>query len=217
MSRAARLSAVLVGLAGAAALIAYYVVGYLMITPPVVAATGNSSQASVTMQTVATLGFGPHPDWVSYLIKNPQGKWVHSTVLQVPANALIHVTIYQYDTSTGLRNPFWGQPQGTVGDPTLNGKAFNELNPDLASHTFAIPELGVSVPLDGVSTTAKNPCSVAPCTLKETHNTVVFTFRTGKKGLYRWQCMVPCAAAFILGFGGPMQSLGYMDGLLHVV
>jgi hypothetical protein len=28
---------------------------------------------------------------------------------------------------------------------------------------------------------------------------------------------VPCAAGFILGFGGPMQSLGYMDGLLHVV
>ncbi len=217
MSRAARLSAVLAGLAGGAALIAYYVVAYLMIAPPVVAATGTSSQASVTMQTVATLGFGPHPDWVSYLIKNPQGKWVHSTVLQVPANALVHVTIYQYDTSTGLRNPFWGQPQGTVGDPTLNGKAFTELNPDLASHTFAIPELGVSVPLEGVSTTAKNPCSVAPCTLKETHNTVVFTFRTGKKGLYRWQCMVPCAAAFILGFGGPMQSLGYMDGLLNVV
>jgi hypothetical protein len=217
MSRAARLSAVLVGLAGGAALIAYYIVAYLMVAPPVVAATGNSSQASVTMQTVASLGFGPHPDWVSYLIKSPQGKWVHSTVLQVPANALVHVTIYQYDTATGLRNPFWGQPQGTVGDPTLNGKPFNELNPDLASHTFAIPELGVSVPLDGVSTTAKNPCSVAPCTLKETHNTVVFTFRTGKKGLYRWQCMVPCAAAFILGFGGPMQSLGYMDGLLHVV
>jgi hypothetical protein len=46
---------------------------------------------------------------------------------------------------------------------------------------------------------------------------VVFTFHTGKKGTYRWQCFVPCAAGFILGFGGPMQSLGYMDGLLHVV
>jgi hypothetical protein len=31
------------------------------------------------MQTVASIGFGPHPDWVSYLVKDPQGKWVHST------------------------------------------------------------------------------------------------------------------------------------------
>jgi hypothetical protein len=217
MGRAARLSAVLVGLAGAAALIAYYVVGYLMITPPVIAATGTSSQASITMQTVASLGFGPHSDWVSYLVKNPQGKWVHSTNLRLPAHALIHVTILQYDTATGLRNPFWGEPQGTVGEPTVDGKPFKELNPDLASHTFAIPELGVSVPLKGVADNAKNQCSVAPCTLQEAHTTVVFTFRTGKKGLYRWQCFVPCAAGFILGFGGPMQSLGYMDGLLHVV
>jgi len=28
---------------------------------------------------------------------------------------------------------------------------------------------------------------------------------------------VPCAAGFILGFGGPMQSLGWMDGVLEVV
>jgi len=48
-------------------------------------------------------------------------------------------------------------------------------------------------------------------------HTIVFTFRTGKRGTYRWQCFVPCAAGFILGFGGPMQSLGYMDGLMHVV
>jgi hypothetical protein len=28
---------------------------------------------------------------------------------------------------------------------------------------------------------------------------------------------VPCAAGFIAGFGGPMQSFGYMDGYLDVV
>jgi hypothetical protein len=99
----------------------------------------------------------------------------------------------------------------------VNGKAIPILNPDLASHTFAIPELGVTVPLKGVADNAKNQCSVAPCTLAEAHNTITFTFRTGKRGTYRWQCFVPCAAGFILGFGGPMQSLGYMDGLMHVV
>ena len=75
----------------------------------------------------------------------------------------------------------------------------------------------MSVPLKGVADDAKNQCSVAPCTLAQAHTTITFTFRTGKAGTYRWQCFVPCAAGFILGFGGPMQSVGYMDGYLHVV
>ena len=205
------------GIALAAALIAYYIVAYLIVVPPAVQAAGQPPQASVTLQTVASLGFGPHPDWVSYLIKNTHGQWVHSTVLTVPANSLVKVTVLQYDTPTGLRNPFWGGPRGIVGEMSLDGKPIPTLDPDLASHTFAIPELGVSVPLAGVADDAKNQCGVAPCTLAEAHRTITFTFRTGKKGLYRWQCFVPCAAGFILGFGGPMQSLGYMDGLLHVV
>jgi hypothetical protein len=216
MGGATRLGSVLLGVVVGAALITYYIVGYLAVTPPVVAATGTTGNARLTMQTVASIGFGPHPDWVSYLVKDPQGKWVHSTVLKVPAHSLVHVTIYQYDTATGLRNPFWGEPQGLVGEAAVNGKPFRELNPDLASHTFAIPELGVSVPLKGIPDKAKNPCSAAPCTLAEAHETITFTFRTGKSGTFRWQCFVPCAAGFILGFGGPMQSLGYMDGYLHV-
>jgi hypothetical protein len=100
---------------------------------------------------------------------------------------------------------------------SIDGKPTPTLDPDLASHTFAIPDLGVSVPLKGVADNAKNQCSVAPCTLAEAHTTVVFTIRTGKAGTYRWQCFVPCAAGFILGFGGPMQSVGYMDGYLNVV
>jgi hypothetical protein len=215
--RSAKLLYVAAGIATAAALISYYVASYLVVMPPAVAASGSAPRASVTMQTVASLGFGPHPDWVSYLVQNPEGKWVHSTVLTVPANSLVKVTIYQYDTATGLRNPFWGGPRGLVGEMTINGKPTQTLDPALASHTFAIPELGVSVPLEGVAGNAKNPCGAAPCTLAEAHNTITFTFRTGKPGTYRWQCFVPCAAGFILGFGGPMQSLGYMDGLLHVV
>ena len=215
--RSAKLLYVAAGIAAAAALISYYVTSYLVVMPPAVAASGEAPRGSLTMQTVASLGFGPHPDWVSYLVKNPEGKWVHSTVLTVPANSLVKVTIYQYDTATGLRNPFWGGPRGLVGEMTINGKPTQTLDPDLASHTFAIPELGVSVPLEGVADNAKNQCGVAPCTLAEAHQTISFTFRTGKPGTYRWQCFVPCAAGFILGFGGPMQSLGYMDGLLHVV
>jgi len=216
-SRSARFGAVAAGIGLVAALIAYYIVSYLIVRPPAVAASGAAPRASLTLQTVAALGFAPHPDWVSYLAQNPQGKWVHSTILTAPSNSLVKVTIYQYDTATGLRNPYWGGPQGIVGEMSINGKSVQTLDPDLASHTFAIPDLGVSVPLQGVADDAKNQCSVAPCTLAEAHNTITFTFRTGKPGTYRWQCFVPCAAGFILGFGGPMQSIGYMDGTLNVV
>jgi hypothetical protein len=200
-----------------AALIAYYVVSYLMVRPPPVAAAGSAPEVRLTLQTVASLGIGPHPDWVSYLAKDPAGQWIHSTVYTVPAHSLVKVTILQYDTATGLRNPFWGGPRGLVGLMAVNGKPVPTLDPTLASHTFAIPELGVSVPLPGVADNAKNQCSVAPCTLAEAHNTITFAFRTGKAGTFRWQCFVPCAAGFIFGFGGPMQSLGYMDGYLNVV
>jgi hypothetical protein len=217
VSRATKLAGVLGGIAAAAGLLAYYIVGYLVITPPNVQAAGAAPRANLTLQTVASLGFGPHPDWVSYLVKNPKGQWEHSTVLTVPANSTVTITVYQYDTATGLRNPFFGGPRGIVGEMKIDGKPTATLDPDLASHTFAIPDLGLSVPLEGVADDAKNQCSVAPCTLAEAHKTIVFTFHTGKRGTYRWQCFVPCAAGFILGFGGPMQSLGYMDGLLHVV
>jgi hypothetical protein len=218
MSTAARLALVAAGIAAGAALFAYYIASYLMQTPPVVAATGNMPTANLTLQTVASLGFKPHPDWVSYLAQNPSGKWVHSTILRVPAHSTINVTIYQFDTATGLRNPFWGQPRGIAsGTMTVDGKPLKVLDPDLASHTFAIPDLGVSVPLKGVADDAKNQCSVAPCTLAEAHTTVKFSFKTDKPGKFRWQCFVPCAAGFPLGFGGPMQSLGYMDGYLEVV
>jgi hypothetical protein len=217
VSKGARVAAVAVGVAVAAALIAFYVVGYLRARPTPVAAAGSAAHAELTLQTVASMGYGPHPDWVSYFVKDDKGAWKHSTIFTVPAHSLVTVTVLQYDTATGLRNPFFGMPQGLVGDMTVDGKAVKVLDPDLASHTFAIPDLGVTVPLKGVADDAKNQCSLAPCTLAEAHTTVTFTFRTGDKGTFRWQCFVPCAAGFILGFGGPMQSVGYMDGYLKVV
>jgi hypothetical protein len=198
-------------------LVALYVVDFLAATPSTVKADPAPGGAQLTLQTVASYGHSPHPDWVSYLVRNQSG-WHHTTVFQVPAHSLVHVTIYQYDTATGLRNPFWSQVRGTVGGSmTVDGKSMNALDPDLASHTFAIPDMGVTVPLKGVADDAKNQCSVAPCPLSEAHTTITFTIRTGRRGKYRWQCFVPCAAAFIFGNGGPMQTPGWMDGYLNVV
>jgi hypothetical protein len=152
--------------AAAAVLVAFYAVGFLASTPPTVqAAQAPAGQAQLTLQAVASYGHSPHPDWVSYLVRDASGKWRHTTIFKVPAHSLVHVTVY----------------------------------------------------LKGVADDAKDQCSVAPCTLAQAHSTITFTFRTGKPGTFRWQCFVPCAASFIFGNGGPMQTPGWMDGYLKVV
>jgi hypothetical protein len=201
--------------------IGLYIGLYLTNVPGSVAATSSpGGGVNLYLGTVAASeGTDPHPTWVSYYVvdKNDQN-WQHKTTFVLPANTLVHVTVYQFDGQSGLRNGFLGQAQGTVGGTfTLNGKTTQAIDPATASHVFAIPQMGVSVPLYGIPDDAKNPCDNAPCPLSTDHATITFTFRTGAKGLYRWQCFVPCAAGFIQGFGGPMQTVGYMDGFIKVV
>jgi hypothetical protein len=206
-------------------LIGLYVGSWATSFPKAAASTLNPPAAgggsNLTLETVAAIGqkYSPsNPDWVSYLVKS-HGQWVHSTIYTVPANSIVHVTIYQFDSPTGLRNPFLSQVQGTIGGTmTLDGKTVDAVPPEEASHTFAVPELGVFVPLPGISEEAKHPCEEAPCEPGTSdHRTISFSFRTGKKGRYRWQCFVPCAAGWYFGNGGPMQTLGYMGGFIDVV
>jgi hypothetical protein len=202
------------------AAIGLYIGLYLTNVPGSVAATRSAAGTNLYLATVAASETtDPHPTWVSYYAVDANDQhWVHATTFEVPANTLVHMTIYQFDSQTGLRNPFIGQATGTLGDTfTLNGKTTKAIDPDTASHVFAIPDIGLSVPLYGVSSDAKNPCANAPCPLSNDHATISFTFRSPAKGLYRWQCFVPCAAGWIQGFGGPMQTVGYMDGFLKVV
>jgi hypothetical protein len=204
-------------------LIALYVASWATSAPPTItprAAPASSSGANLKLETVAAVGpkFSPsHPDWVSYLARR-NGQWVHSTVFRVPANSDVHGTVYQFDGDSSLRNPFLAGVQGTSGGVEMvDGKPLNHIQAEEASHTFVIPQLGVFVPLPGVPEEAKNQCEYAPCELNQAHRTITFTFKTGKKGRYRWQCFVPCAAGTIDGFGGPMQTFGYMDGYIEVV
>jgi hypothetical protein len=202
------------------AAIGLYVGLYLVNVPGSAAATSSASGVQLNLATVPAAALNdPHPTWVSYYAVDANDQhWRHVTTYVLPANTLVHVTIYQFDSQTGLRNPFLSQASGTVGGTfTLNGQQTRSIGPDAASHVFAIPQIGLSVPLQGVSSNAKNPCSNAPCSLSTAHDTIRFTFRTPGKGLYRWQCFVPCAAGWIDGFGGPMQTIGYMDGFLNVV
>ena len=65
---------------------------------------------NLTIQTVAAVGpqLAPNPDWVSYLVRDTKGQWKRTTVWRLPANAIVHVTIYNFDGASGLRNPFLG-------------------------------------------------------------------------------------------------------------
>jgi hypothetical protein len=217
-SRAVRASLVLLGVAIVAVAIVFYVSKYLRSPTPFAAAQTGPHEASLTLGTTPAVGkLGGNPSWVSYLVRE-HGRWDHTTVFDVPAHSLVHVTIYNFDGASALRNPFLSQVEGTVGrDMRLNGKTTKVIDPDDASHTFTVPEMGVSVPIKGVGDNAPNQCAEMPCSLKKAHETTTFTIRTGKPGRIRWQCFVPCAAGFIDGFAGPMQTIGYMDGFLHVI
>jgi hypothetical protein len=203
-------------LAALVAIIAGFIVGYALHFPPPITASSQSQGASLDLETVAAVSDAieyprpgdPHPDWVSYL---------PTTIWKVPANSTITVTIHQEDGASGLRNPYWAKARGIV-DGTFHMKYFDDKgdpqegdftgidDPTTAAHTFAIPDLGVFVPLLGVPDAA--PAGSA--------NVITFAFKTGKAGIYRFQCFVPCGAGSIYGNGNAMQTVGYMGGFLIV-
>src|SRR5947208_13610467 len=140
--------------------IGLYVALYLTNVPGSSAAPTSSSGVNLYLGTVAASELSdPHPSWVSYYAVDANDqKWRHDTTYVLPAHTLVHVTIYQFDGQSGLRNPFLSQAQGTVGGTfTLNGKPTRSIDPATASHVFAIPAMGVSVPLYGIADDAKNP------------------------------------------------------------
>jgi hypothetical protein len=223
VARGGRLAIVGALFAVAVGLVVFTVMAFLRSSPPTVNfVSGHQPGAPVdlTLQTVGSIGFGPHPTWVSYLTKDPSGNWVHTTLWDLPAHTRINVTVDQYDGGSPLRNQQYGQVQGTIGgDAQLNGKTFTVINANDGNgvaHTFAIPTLGISVPLYANNGSA-NLCGAAPCTLKSPHNIVKFSFMTPGPGQYPWQCFLPCGLGYLYGNGGPMQTLGYMDGFLKVV
>ncbi|MEX6428725.1 MULTISPECIES: hypothetical protein [Ferrimicrobium] len=225
MNKGARISIVLVSAAVAVGLILFGIFGYLRTYPPTVVYTPSPTQphtVDVTLQVDGTVGAGPHPSWVGWYAKDAQGKWVRTTLYQVPVKTYVHVTVYEYDSGGPLRNPYWGKITGTVGnDAVLNGRPVRVLDAAAGNgvaHTMTAPALNLSVPMWGLSGTEKTFCQSGPCTLANAHNTETFTFYSGNVAHnYRWQCFIPCGAGFLNGNGGPMTSTGYMAGFWKVV
>ncbi len=154
---------------------------------------------------------GDNQDWVTY--------WP-STTLVVPAHALVTIIIQNYDSATPLLNPFYGRPQGVVGNSIMvDGKPTDNVDPSTVSHTFTIhsipnanqPWLYVSVPVTGVADNAPADDAGMPNKPVVTE----FSFITGDPGQYIWQCFDPCGSGYN-GFGGPMSTKGYMSGTITV-
>jgi hypothetical protein len=201
----------------------FVVIHYLLGGPPTVDfAASSSGQVNITMQSDASsspTAVPDHPTWVSYFIKSPQtGAWVHTTLFDVPAHTRVNVTILGYDGSTPIRNPVWGRVSGTIGGvASYGGKPVTTVNgwngPYLIQHTFAIPGIGLNVPVEA----GPGTCLTGPCTNKA-HSTTTFSFMSpASPGVFRWQCFIPCGLSFLDGNGGPMQTFGYMTGNMTVV
>jgi hypothetical protein len=199
----------------------FLVVHYFLGGPPVETFTASAGQVNITMQEDPQNTVTSKPDWVSYFIKSPTtGQWVHTTLFQVPAGSTVHMTIYGYDGCTPLRNPYWGLVTGTIGGyADINGKPTKVLNSWSGcnvGHTFSIPGIGLNVPMKTPPLPA-SLCSTSPCT-SGPHGLIQFSFKVpntpGQQ--YFWQCRVPCGGGFLDGFGGPMQTIGFMTGNMEV-
>jgi hypothetical protein len=199
--------------------------------PPLLKATvtGTASTADGTL-TAATLnlntypdsaaiswrrtngGVGAQPDWVSY---GP------TTNLQVPAHAIITVTVHQYDGGEPIPNPFLAQVHGTVGGvANVDGKDVTGIDANHVGHTFTIhsfpnpdqDSLFVSVPLPAVADDAP----IVAGTDYPAPHVITFKFVTGGPGTYAWNCEFPCGGRYS-NMGEAMSTYGYMSGTLHVV
>jgi hypothetical protein len=226
VSVAARVVTLVVAFLAVVAVGAFVVVHYFLGGPPTVTfgagvAPNTGATVDVVMQEDPQNTVSTHPDWVSYFIKSPQtGQWVHTTLFQVPAGDRVHMTIYGYDGCTPLRNQYWGKVTGTIGGTEdVNGVSVSQINSWSGcnvGHTFSIPGINLNVPMGSPSLTA-NLCGTSPCT-SGPHATMTFSFMTPKTpGEYFWQCRIPCGGGYLDGFGGPMQTIGFMTGNMVVV
>jgi hypothetical protein len=221
--------------AGAVFVVIHYIGDYGGLPTVDYTSVASGGQVNVVLQEDPQNNSASKPDWVSYFVQDPKThQWLHTTLFSVPANTRVNMTILGYDGCTPLRNNFWSQVQGTLGG-TVTVQQFKDTNQPIGvtktmsaidswagctvGHTFAIPSLHLFVPVasPGPVLSANSLCGVSPCT-SGPYALEKFSFRTPDYSAYfRWQCFIPCGGGFIGGNGGPMQTFGYMAGMMQVV
>ena len=173
--------------------------------------SASGGQVDVVLQEDPQNDTATRPDWVSYYTQDPSNKnWVHTTLFSVPAHTKVNMTIYGYDGCTPLRNNFFSQVQGTIGG-TVTVSQFDEKGKEYVTndttsvinswsncnvgHTFAIPALGIYVPVasPNAQDSANNLCGTSPCTPSgNPYALETFSFMSpSQPGAFRWQCLIP--------------------------
>jgi len=236
-ARAAALIVAFLIVVGLGVFTALYYIGSASTQLTTVHYAASGGQVNVVLQEDPQNDSATRPDWVSYYTQDPTSKqWVHTTLFSVPADTKVNVTIYGYDGCTPLRNNYFSQVLGTMGGTVTvsqfdqHGKEYvtNDTTPVINSwsncnvgHTFAIPDLGIFVPVasPNAQLSANNLCGSSPCTPSgNPYALETFSFMSpSQTGSYRWQCLIPCGGGFLDGNGGPMQTLGWMTGFMYVV
>jgi hypothetical protein len=236
-ARVAALTVAFLIVAGLGVFTALYYIGSATTQLTTVHYSASGGQVDVVLQEDPQNDTATRPDWVSYYTQDPSNKnWVHTTLFSVPAHTKVNMTIYGYDGCTPLRNNYFSQIQGTIGGTVtvsqFNPKGKEYVTNDTTSvinswsncnvgHTFAIPALGIYVPVasPNAQDSANNLCGTSPCTPSgNPYALETFSFMSpSQPGAFRWQCLVPCGGGFIDGNGGPMQTLGWMAGFMYVV
>jgi hypothetical protein len=236
-ARAVSLAVAFVVVVGLGVFVSLFYIGQAS-SLPTVKYTASGGQVNVVLQEDPSNNTTSVPNWVTYYTQDPTTKnWLHTTLFSVPANTKVNVTIYGFDGCTPLRNNFFSQIQGTIGN-TVTVQQFSKNNRPLGfaqtvstinswancnvAHTFAIPgmNLYVPVPSPNAQNSKTNLCSTFPCTPTSggAYSLETFSFMSpSHTGSFRWQCLIPCGGGFINGNGGPMQTLGYMAGFMDVV
>lgn len=154
--------------------------------PRLTSATAASKVVNIKLSINAN---GPH-GWPTYTLSK----------LNIPNNAIVHLTIVNNDNGGGLLAGPYGHAQGLIGLERVNGKATVVSDKNIA-HTFTVPALGLNI--------------VVPAAPNNGVVTVQATFKVTKTGNFRWQCMAPCGTGST-GWSGPMATVGYMTGLVNV-
>ncbi len=157
---------------------------------------------------------GSHPGWPSY------GPATH---LVLPAHSYVTMTLMVYDSGENLNHAYFGKVVGTVdGTMTVDGTQVSAIPSDGVQHTFTLhglptstqDPLFVNVPLPKM-TDDQMKVYDDKGTLPVGHK-VVFSFITGGKGEYVWNCEYPCGDGTYAKFGAVMGQLGYMSGKVSV-
>lgn len=139
-----------------------------------------------------------------------------SANIVLPAHRLIQLTIVAYDAATPNSTEAMAKVTGTVGGNiyTVNGTLGSGMTNDSMdamtawgqnatllpvsslTGTLTIPQLGINIPFDGMSTT-------------------VAYLDFNQKGTYTWVCLTPCGLGKD-GLSGAMDTPGWMMGSLTV-